>query len=98
MGVAPARAYHDTYVIRHTGQWADRPDGRHATRPRQCTERPAGNVLYRYRGQAAEGSSMTRRPQAPASYAASLAVEPVAAPVAPAATAAQQGRGRRPLE
>jgi hypothetical protein len=41
---------------------------------------------------------MTRRPQAPASYAASLAVEPVAAPVAPAATDAPQGRGRRPLE
>ena len=43
---------------------------------------------------------MTRRPQAPSWYAASLAVEPVATPVsAPAPLEAQQqGRGRRPLE
>ena len=42
---------------------------------------------------------MTRRSQAPVSYAASLAVEPVGAPVPQAAPVeVQQGRGRRPLE
>jgi hypothetical protein len=42
---------------------------------------------------------MTRRPLAPASYAASLSVEPLAAPTPQVHSApVQQGRGRRPLE
>ena len=42
---------------------------------------------------------MSRRPQAPASYAASLTVEPLASPIPQAVSVAvQQGRGRRPLE
>src|SRR4051812_40973388 len=98
MGVAPARAYHDAIVIRQTGHSARWPCGGPIGWPPQPIGRPAGNVDFRHRGQTAEGSSMTRRPQAPASYAASLAVEPVAAAVPPAATEAQQGRGRRPLE